>query len=115
MIFYLSSLTHDEVPAAKWLGSWQSLLGHIFLYGALATLIEVSLWGWNSKYQFRWVLGAVVAASLYGVSDEIHQSFVAGRSSTMSDVLVDTAAATAAATSLWLMAARWRRNPETGG
>lgn len=36
---------------------------------------------------------AVVLASLYGVSDEIHQVFVEGRSSEMVDWIVDTAGA----------------------
>ena len=112
LIFYLSSLTQDEVPAATWLGSWQSLFGHVFLYGILASLLEVSLWEWSSQYRFRWALGAAVAASLYGVSDELHQSFVDGRSSTINDALVDTFAAIAAATCLWLIASHWRRNPE---
>ena len=108
LIFYLSSLTQDEVPAATWLGAWQSYLGHVFLYGILSTLFQVSLWAWNSHCRFRWA----VAASLYGVSDELHQSFVAGRSSTINDALLDSFAAIAAAACLWLIASHWRRNPE---
>ena len=109
LIFYLSSLSQDEVPTASWLGAWQSYLGHIFLYGVLAALTELSLWGWNSGYQIRWVLIAAVAATLYGVSDEFHQSFVAGRTATIKDVLVDTAAAIAASAILWLVATHWKR------
>ena len=112
LIFYLSSLTQDEVPAATWLGAWQSYLGHVFLYGILSTLFQVSLWAWNSHCRFRWALAAAVAASLYGVSDELHQSFVAGRSSTINDALLDSLAAIAAAACLWLIASHWRRNPE---
>jgi hypothetical protein len=47
LIFHLSSLTQDEVPAATRLGSWRSLFGHGFLYGILASLFEVSLWEWR--------------------------------------------------------------------
>ncbi|HET8591418.1 MAG TPA: VanZ family protein [Nakamurella sp.] len=38
-------------------------------------------------------LGPVVVAAAYAVTDEIHQSFVAGRSAQVTDVLIDTAGA----------------------
>ena len=54
------------------------------------------------------VIAAAVAASLYGVSDEFHQSFVACRHATVEDVLVNSVAAIGAAVGLWLIATRWR-------
>jgi VanZ family protein len=38
-------------------------------------------------------LGPVAVAAAYAVTDEIHQSFVAGRSAQVTDVLIDTAGA----------------------
>ena len=90
-IFYLSSLSQQEASktlesgAVSWLGDIRSYVAHVVLYGVLAALIQGSLWGWNLGYQLRWAVLAAVVAALYGVSDEFHQSFVAGRSSTLVD------------------------------
>lgn len=58
-------------------------LAHYFVFGALATgavrLVE--------RRQAFWV---VLAVSLYGASDEWHQSFTAGRSVEFADWLADT-------------------------
>ena len=110
LIFYLSSLSSDEFPEVPtaWFDAWVDELAHIFLYGVLAALSASSLWGWNPGYQIRWALIAAIAATLYGISDEFHQSFVAGRAASTGDVVVDGLAAIAAVTCLWLLAA-WRR------
>jgi len=44
----------------------------------------------------------LLAAALYGVSDEVHQSFVVGRSPLATDVLIDTLGAL-----LGVLAWRW--------
>ena len=108
LIFYLSSLTQPETPKVPGLGNWQSLVGHLVLYGICAALMEGSLWSWNSGFRLRWALAAALAATVYGISDEFHQSFVAGRHATVEDVLVNTVAAIGAAIGLWLIARRWR-------
>jgi VanZ family protein len=59
-------------------------IAHFCVYGLLATLL-VRL-GRGS----RAVALALLATSLYGVSDEWHQSFVPGRSSELADWLADT-------------------------
>lgn len=122
-IFYLSSLTAEEASkplesgAVSWLGDIRSYAAHAMLYGVLAALIQVSLWGWKFGYQFRWTVAAAGFAALYGVSDEFHQTFVAGRSATMADVFVDSAAAAWSATGLWFLVKlswiwlRWRQFP----
>ena len=107
LIFYLSSLTQAETPKVPLLGNWQSLVGHLVLYGVCASLMEASIWGWGSGFRLRWALAAAAAATAYGISDEFHQSFVAGRFATVEDVIVNTVAAIAAAVGLWLFARRW--------
>ena len=106
LIFYLSSLTQPETPKVPLLGSWQSLVGHLVLYGVFASLLEGSIWSWVSGVRLRWALAAAVISAAYGISDEYHQSFVAGRHATVEDVIVNTVGATAAATGLWLFATR---------
>ncbi len=51
---------------------------------------------------------AVILASLYGVSDELHQSFVAGRSSDAGDWLADTTGALLAVLAVRYLLGRWR-------
>ena len=109
LIFYLSSLTQPETPKVLLLGNWQSLVGHLALYGVCASLIEASIWAWVSVFRLRWALAAAVAAAAYGISDEYHQSFVAGRHATVEDVLVNTVAAVAASVVLWFYGGLWER------
>ena len=107
IIFYLSSLTQPETPQVPLLENWQSIVGHLILYGVCAALMEASLWSWVSGFRLRWALAAAVGATAYGISDEFHQSFVAGRHATVEDVLVNTIAATVTAVGVWLIAKRW--------
>ena len=109
MIFYLSSLAQAETPKVPWLGNWQSVVGHLVLYGVCASLMEGSIWSWGSGRRLRWALAAAAAATVYGISDEYHQSFVAGRFATGEDVIVNTVAAIAAAVGLWFLGKRWER------
>ncbi len=64
---------------------------HFSVYGLLGTLVLRALggqrWGW-----------AIVAVSLFGVSDEIHQHFTPGRSTELADWVADTLGATVAVT-----------------
>ena len=114
LIFYWSSLTQVEVsgpldsPAISWLGVLRSYLAHAVIYGVLASLAQASLWRWSPDYRLRWVLAAAAFATIYGISDEYHQSLVLGRSSSISDAIVNSLGATTAAAILWLVAAWWR-------
>jgi VanZ family protein len=55
----------------------------------------------------RAILAALVIASAYAVSDEVHQSYVAGRNGSPVDWAIDSAGAATAAFALW----RSRRAP----
>ncbi len=65
---------------------------HALIFGLLATLLVRS--GFLPK--FGWV--AVLLVSLFGVSDEWHQSFTPGRSVEFRDWLADTCGAALAVT-----------------
>ena len=109
-IFQASSLTPEEVDrslqALFWLGKLGSVLGHLVLYGMLASLLQISLWSWqsNAAHQLRWVLVAAALSTLYGISDEYHQSLVTGRVASIGDVVIDGVGALAAAASLKFLA-----------
>lgn len=59
-------------------------VGHFLVYGLLATLVCRLRPGW------RGALIGLFAASLFGVTDEWHQSYVPGRSSDAMDWVADT-------------------------
>ncbi len=59
-------------------------VGHFLVYGLLATLVSRMQPGWRGA-----AIG-LLAASLFGASDEWHQSYVPGRSSDWLDWVADT-------------------------
>src|SRR5688572_23061678 len=73
-------------------------VAHFCVYGLLGTLLVRTGVGGR-----RGPMIALIIASLYGVTDEIHQSFVPGRSMEFADWVADTAGAGVAI----LMYARW--------
>jgi len=114
LLFYLSSLSQAELSrrletsAIAWLGMLRSYAAHVVLYGILASLVQASLWGWKPDYRLRWTLAAAAFASLYGISDEYHQSLVFGRSGSVVDVVVNVLGVITAASGLWLGITWWR-------
>ena len=57
---------------------------------------------------------AIVVASLYGASDELHQRFVPGRTCDLRDWMADFAGAAAAVILITLIFSRRSRNPGAG-
>ncbi len=94
LIFALSSRSRLPQPSEELIGPF-AIAAHLFTYGVLAGLLYRAL---ETLTSMRWpmVLLVVVLTTLYGVSDEIHQSFVSGRSATAFDVAVDFVGATLA-------------------
>lgn len=106
LTFWLSSS-----PDAQGVGSFLDLrppfdkLYHAVNFGILAALLYLATGR-------AWL--AVLLASLYGVSDEIHQSFVPGRSSDMTDWLADTVGALSAVLVVSYSLRRWaKQEPNT--
>ena len=101
MIYYMSSQSHPEeqLPAFVLKDISDKVL-HAVEYAGLAVLCYRA---------FRWAAGpsvarqalvlAIVTASIYGVTDEVHQFFVPFRESSWLDWLADTAGATVGALS----------------
>jgi VanZ family protein len=87
IIFILSSFPGDSLP---YFGYWDVLLkkgGHALGYGLLG-LAYFSALPRRLSFRYRWFL-ALLMAVLFALSDEFHQSFVLGRTSSLGDILID--------------------------
>jgi VanZ family protein len=105
-IFLASSREVTAPEFTRWIPSFDKV-AHFSVYGLLGTL---TLRGLGTR---RWAHGlAIAAVSLFGASDEWHQSFVPGRSCEVADWVADTLGA-ALAVSLYARWGRYRRLLET--
>ncbi|MEQ8764321.1 MAG: VanZ family protein [Planctomycetota bacterium] len=97
-IFWLSSgRITSPLPKSDW-SSFVSNAAHVPVYAILAGLWRQLFWAAGNRKPQAWWL-AVILTTLYGVSDETHQSFVAGRTASPYDVLTDLGGAVLGATS----------------
>lgn len=91
LIFALSS--QREFPSPGGLSvEMQAVIAHLVLFGTLALLLVVAFGHLRGRTRHFDAL-VVAFVTLYGISDEIHQSFVPGRSASVFDVVVDGLAA----------------------
>ncbi len=106
-IIFALSATPD---LSSGLGVWDIVLrklAHVVIFGVLwITLTRATNW--------RRPRLAAVIATLYAISDEIHQSFVEGRHGTPVDVAIDTIGIGLAALA-WIVTARRRGRPGPPG
>ncbi|MBM4422040.1 MAG: VanZ family protein [Chloroflexi bacterium] len=104
-IFIASSQPSDDLPN---FGLWDLLAkkgGHMIGYGLLAAAMLRGARG-SAPLARAHVAWAFALTVLYAMSDEHHQSFVAGRGASAWDVGVDAAGAM-----LGLAVRVWRRSP----
>src|SRR5262245_36462838 len=95
VIFIASSI--PDVPPLP--GGMSDTSGHSLGYAILGALLLRALAGGRMRgVTWRTALATVVLATLYGVSDEFHQSFVPHRTPDVYDVLADAIGAAAATT-----------------
>jgi len=90
MLFYLSHQPRLPGPS---LFSGQDKLIHALVYGVLGIMLLASQSLRPGGYRWRQIGISVLIASLYGASDEWHQSFVPGRSPELADWVADTVGA----------------------
>jgi hypothetical protein len=102
VIYRLSSTPGSQVPT--WL---PAPVGHFAEYALLGACLVIPF---QRRPLWQAVLIATVIASLFGVTDEWHQSFVPGRTPDILDWGIDTIAALAGAWfAAWVVARRARQ------
>ena len=91
-IFYLSQQT---APLGATASESESIVAHLSLYAGLALLFQWALTGGAVRRMlvFGWAPIAFALTVLYGVSDEVHQAFVPGRTPALIDIALDAAGA----------------------
>lgn len=83
MIFLLSAQPASNLPDFDRLDDIVKKTGHVIGYAVLAFAYWRAL-GFREKYRwFAWLL-----AIIYGLTDELHQSFVPGRQASIWDALI---------------------------
>jgi len=87
LIFYLSSQPAFVVSTRGDLDNLAHIMAHMIEYGVLSFLVY-NLLSFYSKVRLG--LKSFLFGVIYALSDEYHQSFVATRSASWSDVLSDT-------------------------
>jgi len=88
IIFYLSSIPGKDVPP---LFPYQDIVYHFGIYFLLAFFFARALLNsYPASSVTKILVFTVVFAFIYGISDELHQSFVPGRSVAGLDVFIDS-------------------------
>ena len=97
-IFWLSSIARlPDLPSGV-----SDKTAHVLLYSGLgALLVRARAGGWRRPVTLGIAAAAIVVATLYGVSDEVHQYFVPPRQVEVRDVLADSIGASLAAGALY--------------
>ncbi len=89
-LFYLSS--QPSLPTPQWFPH-QDKLVHAIAYAILGALLLLCMPMKAGGFMPQQALAATLIASLYGISDEFHQSFVPGRQADVLDWAADTGGA----------------------
>lgn len=87
LIFALSSSSSNSFPSFP---VFWNKLSHVVEYSFLGFLMARSLFSLNLRYSKAVVVVLTVSlCALYGLSDEVHQSFTPGRNANISDFVAD--------------------------
>lgn len=89
LIFKLSSGSLPVVGETYWGDFAFKKFSHVIFYGILAVLVYRALRS-RKINNLKSLYLSIIVAFLYGISDEIHQSFVPGRGPHFRDVIFDT-------------------------
>ncbi len=87
-IFYISSQPAPEIFRTKYIFSQDKFL-HIAVYFALAIFLARAFVWEGKEWGKKWLWIAVGLSAFYGMTDEIHQSFVPERTAEFADWVAD--------------------------
>ena len=102
LIFYLSSLSGQELDH-QFHPNPVSWIAHVVLFATLAVLLQLAIRGWHFEINLCCVIAVAAFCSLFGISDEYHQSFVTGRQATVADALINSLSSMISAALMWLI------------
>ena len=102
-IFVLSSVPDLRIAPEPTLDLVVRKIGHAAVFAILGILVHLALDGRPRRELLAWA-----AASVYAVTDELHQAFVPGRGPSPADVAIDVLGVTAGIAGLRVLAARRR-------
>lgn len=98
LIFYLSAQSHPDEDLPSLLGHVNDKVLHAMEYAGLGGLCYRAFRrGVDGPVAARALFFAILTASLYGMTDEVHQLFVPFRESSWQDWLADVAGSTVGA------------------
>jgi VanZ family protein len=90
-IFYFSSLSKPDEELPTFVRDLSDKLLHFVEYGILGGLwYRAFRWASGPRIATSAVLLAVMAGSIYGMTDEVHQAFVPMRETSVLDWIADT-------------------------
>jgi VanZ family protein len=115
LIFYLSSLSDPEQSLPSLLSDVSDKILHGVEYAALGAMCYRAFrWGSHERLAPHALALAMILASLYGLTDELHQWFVPFRDSAWQDWLADSiGAAIGAVTMKHLLSFAWTGSTPT--
>ena len=97
VIFYVSSLNEAPLPEDV-----SDKSGHVLGYTMLGfTVVRAVAGGLPRPITWHTALVAIAITVGYGVTDELHQAFVAGRTAALDDLYADAAGAMIATIACW--------------
>ena len=95
LIFYFSSQSHPDQYLPSFIDVFNDKVLHAVEYALLGGLSYRAFRLGTKESCRHWAVPlAILLASLYGISDEVHQAFVPFRDSSWHDLLADTIGAT---------------------
>ena len=89
LIFLGSSIPSARVSQNGTLDFLAHKVAHLFEYAVLYLLVYRALNQGKGAFDEREIVVALFLVTLYGGSDEFHQSFIPGRESRLRDVFID--------------------------
>lgn len=89
IIFSFSSLQVGSSSEIYWKDFLVKKMAHLIEYAILAVLLYRAMINSNINKN-KSIIFSLILASIYGLTDEFHQSFTPGREPRIRDVIIDT-------------------------